>query len=188
MDVQQIKVTRDEARVLYRKYKEHAHYSTPLDREIQRAYQLIAQGRLVIDAVQAVKDAGVDLQGRPKLALVRADAKMCYWDPLWSGRAGTFQMDEWPRGHRGRQLVVRDWPAIPAKTARQQAVVPLIPVEHRPKRGLANYHVLFEAVWEKAPPVDPMLLRRIGKSDLWVVLAQWDLTEVERAVLKSRMN
>jgi hypothetical protein len=57
----------------------------------------------------------------------------------------------------------------------------------RPRRGLENYNVLWEAVWQPAPPVDPMLLRRIGEADLWVVVAAWELTEVERAALAARI-
>ena len=62
-----------------------------------------------------------------------------------------------------------------------------MPVDIRPKRGIENYHVLFEAIWQPVPPVDPMLVRRLGEADLWVVVAAWDLTEVERTVLASRM-
>ena len=31
-------------------------------------------------------------------------------------------------------------------------------------------------------------LRRIGKADLWLVVAQWDLTEVEKAALSTRVG
>lgn len=65
--------------------------------------------------------------------------------------------------------------------------MPLILIEHRPKRGLANYHVLWEAEWPKVPPVHPILLRRIGVADLWVVSAAWDLIPVEQAALAARM-
>jgi hypothetical protein len=68
-----------------------------------------------------------------------------------------------------------------------EATVPLIPIQHRPRRGLANYHVLWEAEWKKAVPVDPFLLRRVGKADLWAVVAMWDLSEVERAALATRL-
>lgn len=37
-------------------------------------------------------------------------------------------------------------------------------------------------------PKDPYLLRRIGKGDMWLVVAAWDLTEVERAALATRLN
>jgi hypothetical protein len=68
-----------------------------------------------------------------------------------------------------------------------EAIVPIVPLGERPKRALANYHILWEAEWTKAVPIDPFLLRRIGKSDMWLVLAMWDLTEVERAALTARL-
>ena len=40
-----------------------------------------------------------------------------------------------------------------------------------------------QANWESAPR-DPYLLRRITQ-DLFVVLAQWELTETERFVMES---
>jgi hypothetical protein len=84
----------------------------------------------------------------------------------------------WPRG---------SFTNVPKDVWHAQAQVPLVPLAYRPKRGLQNYHVLFEAVWSKAPPLDPFLLRRIGKSDLWVVVAMWELSEVERGALATRM-
>jgi hypothetical protein len=32
-----------------------------------------------------------------------------------------------------------------------------------------------------------MLLRRIGKGDLWLVVASWNLTAVEKAALATRL-
>jgi hypothetical protein len=58
----------------------------------------------------------------------------------------------------------------------------------RPKRGLANYHILFEAEWSFVAPKDPLLLRRAGKGDLWIVCAAWELTEIERAALTARIQ
>src|ERR1700756_956299 len=75
MDVQNVVMTRSEARDLYRKYKDHKHYSTPVDREVQRCYQLLAQGRLVIKALESIKVAWLNAQGLPKLAIAPADAK-----------------------------------------------------------------------------------------------------------------
>lgn len=63
--------------------------------------------------------------------------------------------------------------------------MPTIPPKLRPKRGqLGLYHLLFEAEWglDPDPPVDPALVRHLG-GDLYAVLAVWDLTDVERAVL-----
>lgn len=68
-----------------------------------------------------------------------------------------------------------------------QATLPLIPLHLRPQRALANYHILWEAEWTRIPPRDPYLLRRIGNADLWLVVAHWDLTEVERGALATRV-
>ena len=67
-------------------------------------------------------------------------------------------------------------------------MVPIVPLHLRPKRGLQNYYTLWEAEWGPIVPKDPMLLRPIGKGDMWLVVAAWDLTEVERAALSTRLN
>lgn len=186
MNVERIRVDRKKARDLYRKYKEHQHYSAPIDCEIQRAYQLIAQGRVVIKALESIRVAGLGDDKLPRLAICRADQRTV---ELRMGNDGsaTFESPGRHRGARGQRISLpaasftrRDW-------VRSEAQVPLVPVHLRPKRGLANYHILWEAIWSKVPPRDPYLLRRIG-GDLWLVVAAWDLTEVERAVMATRVS
>ena len=63
-----------------------------------------------------------------------------------------------------------------------KAVVPSIPPRLRPKIAYSNLHILWEAEWETVP-TDPMLLRHLDGA-LYVVLAVWDLTDLEKAVLK----
>lgn len=196
MQTHNVVMERKEALTLFRKYKEHKHYSTPIDREVQRAYQLISQGRLVIKALQSIVDAGLDADGHPKLAIAPADAErvVCRIE-----RNGSCVMDSrtaqtWKR-HGERFISERAyvaWPRdtfsnVPKDVWNAQAQVPMIPLHLKPQRALPNYHILFEAVWTKAPPLDPLLLRRIGKADLWVVCAAWDLTEVERGALATRV-
>jgi hypothetical protein len=84
---------------------------------------------------------------------------------------------------------LKTWGNTRERTSRSdhEAMVPMIPAHLKPRRGLANYHILWEAEWERVPPRDPYLLRRIGKADLWLVVAHWDLTEVERAALSTRV-
>jgi hypothetical protein len=67
-----------------------------------------------------------------------------------------------------------------------KAQVPMIPPRHKPAGHLRAYRVLFEAVWERRPPVDPMLLRHVG-GPFYVVVAQWDLSPLEQAVLRARL-
>lgn len=203
MDTEKVYLDRGEAARLYQAYKSHANYSSPIDWECQRAYQLLAKGRLVIKALESVKAAGVNVEGLPKLALGRATAKVCFLERFANGRA---VMTTTPRTHRPAKSNTFDWVEDSFEFAphtfdsyqwsggrsrhtrsNHQAQVPLVPIHLRPKRGLANYHILWEALWEPSPPRDPFLLRRIGNADLWLVVAQWDLTEVERAALATRI-
>lgn len=194
METANIELDRDQARDLYRKYKAHLHYSTPIDYEIMRTYQLIAQGRVVIKALESVKAAGLNAAGLPKLALCRADKTGCRFRLEGDGSA-VMHADDANIGWRSPQTssVVLRFPAgsFPRGANHRwggRALLPSIPLHLRPKRGLANYHILWEAEWTRVPPADPYLLRRIGKADLWLVVAAWDLTEVERAALSTRMS
>lgn len=192
MNVEKIKIDRATAREHYRRYKEHVHWSAPMDDEIRRTYQLIAQGRVVIRAIESIKAAGLGDDTFPRLAIVRADAAHCFLDIKEDGAAIFSMSNSWRTQHHKRRRIVMPSGTFPAmergwRRTAAKAIVPLIPLNLRPKRGLANYHILWEADW-KAIPRDPMLLRRIGKGDLWLVVAAWDLTEVERAVLASRVS
>lgn len=68
---------------------------------------------------------------------------------------------------------------------RIRAMAPNIPPGLRPAHHLRNYHLLWEAEWQldrSVPPGDPALLKQLG-GDLYAVLAVWDLTPIEQAVL-----
>jgi hypothetical protein len=190
MDTQAITVDRAEAAEMFRKYKEHQLYSTPIDLEIQRLYDAIAKGKVVIQALASITAAGLGPDGLPKLAIVRADAKDCHLYLRHDGGA-RFSANDWQPDRNRRTYVDMPAGSFPLDSSRRYthhaAMTPLVPIHLRPKRGLANYHVLFEAEWSRVVPRDPMLLRRVGHSDLWIVCAAWDLTEVERAVLAGHL-
>ena len=54
-----------------------------------------------------------------------------------------------------------------------------------PTGKLDNYYILFEVVqWDDVPvAADPYLLKRIN-ANAFVVLAEWDVTVVEQAVMR----
>jgi hypothetical protein len=198
-----VEIARKRARDLYRAYKGHAHHSKPVDDECRRAYQLLAQGRLIIKAIESVGLAGVKTEGAdagfPKLALCRADALSCKINMNQNGSATMHAGDTEPRSrerwgsgiYQSRNVFsfpIGTFTQTKQQRWRGEALLPTPPVHLRPKRGLANYHVLWEAEWTKSVPHDPMLLRRIGRADLWLVVASWELTEVERAVLSTRIS
>lgn len=198
METTHVVVNRDEAEALYRKYKEHKAYSSPIDWEIQRTYQLLAKGKTVIKALDSIAKAGVDEKHLPKLAIASATAKACYLERSTNGSCIMKSSENW-RSKEGVQWNTGTFTFPPetfpltwdrknrANRSSHVATLPIIPAYLRPKRGLANYHVLWEAEWQPLPPRDPYLLRRIGKADLWLVVAHWDLTEVERAALATRV-
>ena len=68
------------------------------------------------------------------------------------------------------------------------ATTPLVPPRIRPSNNLGNYHTLWEVEeggWEEVPqpPADPILLSHLGMG-MYKVIAQWDLTELERKILE----
>lgn len=200
MHTELIQVPRAEAAVLYRKYKEHQAYSEPIDWEVQRTYQLLAQGKVIIKAIESIKQAGLNREFLPKLALAPADAKECRLTRYRDGQMVMSPHLEWSRKQKGNLSFNANTFVFPAESfpmswdnkhrtnrSEHKSLLPPVPVHLRPKRGLQNYHVLWEAEWQRIPPRDPYLLRRIGKADLWLVVAHWDLTEVERATLSTRV-
>jgi hypothetical protein len=184
MKVERLKMDQEKARELWRKYQAHLAGQTKADQEIAAVYKRLAQGRTVIRALESIRSAGVTEEGYPRLAIARADEKQI-------GVRLAPNKTEWeftpgyPIRSRSRVLTVTDVP--PGKDyARILSDVPLIPIHLRPKHNLAGYHVLFEADWREYP-IDPYLLRRFG-ADAWLVVAAWDLTTVERAVMANRIS
>lgn len=188
MDVDKLQMDQDQARELYRAYRDAKAPKTANDRAIASIYKRIAQGKLVIRALASITAAGLDAAGLPKLAITRADLPKVVCVPR--GDEVTFNGANW-RGTVGSHAKDRSFtipmPGSSWHTNRRQADVPLIPVQMRPmKSALKNYHILWEADWN-AYPVDPYLLRRFG-TDAWLVVAAWELTDIERAVMSSRLN
>lgn len=182
-------IDRDEARCMWRKYQEHRAYQSPHDEEIAAIYKRIAQGKTVIRALESIRAAGLNDDGHPKLAIARADQSRCYWHADRNRCVFSSERSAWTatRSNASKSKHIHmDWEGINT-TRGPEATVPLIPVHLRPRRGLQNYHILWEAEWTKRYPVDPYLLRRFG-GDAWLVVAAWDLTDVERAVMSSRVR
>lgn len=175
-------VTASQARELWRKYEGHREGFTQQDREIAAIYKRLAQGKTVIRAIASIEAAGLGPDGLPLLALARADEQRIEWS-AGSGY-GEFR-PSWNCRSRARRIRI-PWKGLTSSNHDGRAIVPIIPVHLRPKRGLANYHILWEADWQRIPK-DPYLLRRFG-GDAWLVVAAWDLTDVEQAVMSSRMK
>jgi hypothetical protein len=199
MDLPKIDLDPDQADTLYREYLAARHYSRPIDDEIRRVYREISKGGVVIRALDAIREAGVNAQGLPKLAIVRADREVCFLSIGSDGRAAFAGTERHlRRGNWGRKPasdMAFEFPegTFPARRQHRswdthRAIAPLIPLKLRPKKGLEKYHILWEAEWTPHAPADPVLLRRLGAGDMWLVVAAWDLTPVEQAALTARIH
>lgn len=192
MNLPTIEVTEEEAAAKLAEYEEALqHERTAEDEAIAQAYRAAKRGLQVIRLSQAVAMGGFFDDGLPHIAISRADATQCIVS--WTGDNLVFSDDgRWRHealvGAHHVRVPMRDT-GVPAVRSwkRGLAPVPLVPPKQRPKRyRLHRCHILWEVdAWNMIPAKDPALLRHI-RGDLWAVLAVWDLTELERAVLSQR--
>lgn len=201
MKLATITVTPEEAKAKLAEYTEAVRKGrSPLDESLARAYRAARSGLPVIRMTETVRLGGWFENGMPKIAVVRAEdprqiparSPMCY--VRWVGSHLVYADRDDINANRGalvgahsvRVPVTRP----PAKRGgwwtSAETIVPLIPPQHRPLRHMLRHcHLLWEVEsWTRIPPEDPALIRHI-RGDLWLVLATWDLTELERAVLAS---
>lgn len=179
-------VTRAHAAGALKEYKQHRDVYDKRDWEIERIYRAISKGKTVISVKDAIRNGGLDERGLPRLAVMRADQPVCICERHYSDNM-ILRADV--RSKAAEWYFEIPWPNRPPTRDWSNAVarLPRIPPQHRPASGeLAKYHLLWEANWQDIPR-DPYLLRRIGK-DAWVVLAAWDLTDVEVSVLRAHQQ
>lgn len=184
MNVQPLAVTQDQAILAVKEYKAARGRFDKLDWEIERIYRAISKGRVVISLRDAIVRGGIDLLGRPRLAIMRADQAFVQCD-IWHSDRVIFTNEH--RSKAAEWHFEIPWPnrAKYSKDWNLRALLPRIPPQYRPEPDkLSGYHILWEADWT-AIPRDPYLLKRIGK-DAFVVVAAWDLSEVELSVLRAR--
>jgi hypothetical protein len=211
MDMATISVTEDEAKAALEQYREAMKASAQKevreltdrarerrraiaaqDQAIVKGYELIAKHKTVILLRATLVAGGEDEHHRPKLAIARADERAIDMTRWPSGRVDFNGTNDW----REKDYAEKPWNSNrdksfmelfgPVDFGRQgqvsaTAILPHIPPGLRPD-ALERYHVLWEADWQRKMPIDPALLRHL-RGDLYAVIATWDLTELERAVL-----
>jgi hypothetical protein len=185
------------------KYAEARREYEALDRAVMRGYREIAKGHALLKLSDALRHGGVeerrwegdwwqqdryvrrDFAGTfPRLAVCRADARHVFCSGVQSDGTVIFRADEqWSRRKADEVRVEKAFDAPENHAARfHRAIVPTIPPPLRPAHKLSGYHILWEAEWDLSAPVDPMLLKHLG-GELYAVLAVWNLSELEQAVL-----
>lgn len=197
-----ISMPKHEARDRFDEYIEALRDRQPTaeDTATLLGYKALADGKDLIDLFKVFRESEGDHKHRPRLAVGRA-----HWTHVAVSRtehgSAIFQqastLTEWIdinrrcAWHRRIRFPVGTLHASarPTDSDRYQflrAIVPTIPPKLRPRRALHKYVILWEAEWQLVP-TDPLLLRHIA-GPLYAILASWDLTELERAVLSGRLE
>jgi len=196
MNIDKITMPQDEARRAFLDYK-HAVEARHNDEDvaIMKGYKALAEGSALLDLRSAFRATGLDAKGMPRIAVCRADFKWCWFSFVDTARGTfigtndttTFGGNLKAHGYNSVKLPEGVLAKPAGSWPRARALLPSVPPQFRPKHHLRNYHIMWEAEWQPVPPTDPLLLKHLGGT-LYVVLAQWDLTEVERAVLANRIS
>lgn len=169
---------------------------TAEDDAIRAGYRAAARGLPIIDLPATIAAGGRFPNGLPRLAVVRANATECWVrvSSTWRNEHDVITYCD-QANDRGRAAVSKHRVSVRAphvgalETWGGHTIVPLIPPQFRPGRyRLHLFHILWEVEkWDPTPPVDPALLRHI-RGNLWSVVATWDLSPLERAVLSARSS
>lgn len=171
------------------------------DNELLVAYRALYHGQRILNLYTVMHTAGVRPGTHfPVLAIAKANTETVYLHVnRWHDNV-SFSDDRWraqkrdvrvPRDRFPAEMWNTDWrtqqklQGFPVKAA-----VPAVPPHLRPS-NLGDYYILWEVpAWEPVDrtmtaPGDPFLLKRLSDS-LFAVVAVWDLTPVEQAILEGR--
>jgi hypothetical protein len=199
MTVATIVMAPEEARARLQEYRAGVHRKADAEWEQAAvAYERLAQGTPLVVLSQVIADSLCDVKGRPLLAIARADRKQVECTLGGSGNRVTFdtqipkyrQRDAGRKGLQFTYELTRPAVGVPLWT-RGYALVPMVPPNVLQRRQLRDHFVLWDVVaWADSrigakPPVDPYLLERVA-DDLYAIVGEWDLTEVEQAVMRDR--
>lgn len=206
MNVPMIEVDKAEARVRLKALRANMHATADSEyKALEKFYVQAGQGRKVVDLDKAFIAAPIDAKGRPLLAVARAHAAECMM--RWNKQETEIQFfsyvkeRSWTRPFRDylRVDMGRLMPAQRNAEGRPTedpwcidgwALLPTVPPEVRAKfRSLNGYHILWEVPqWAKRShmkvPRDPFLLRHVV-GNLYAVMAEWEITEIERQVFEA---
>jgi len=175
--------------------------------DYQKLYGHLRHGKKVIDVYESFEKAGLNEEGHPKLAIVRADSKIVVCRERVDGSVKYYHDNEGKRtiqrirwsyyGDKDDITLPRgtfEWKKNESGYAQYsdvQTIVPVIPAKilvNEVKVLLKNFHILWEVEeWKPVAPRDPILLRRLTPN-LFGVLATWNLTKLERAVIRGRIQ
>lgn len=161
---------------------------------LESGYAALAEGTPLINLQESIVQAGLHSDHRPKLAVARADRRQV----KVSWRGGSFHFNALKNHYQTNyvgDLVIRVPFPIPAGVnawnVEGYALAPMVPPDVRPAGSLKEFFTLWEVeAWADRsllarPDYDPLLLKHIA-GDLYAVIAAWNLTPLEQAVMAGR--
>lgn len=174
------------------------------------SYREMAKGQRLVNVAGAMTQAGFDLKEKlPKLAIAAANWSVCHlshgygqlvfssnaspssrWNKNTRRHAYVAPAISFPESHFAAEITNARWrqeQQLPRlERSGIKTIVPTVPAHLRPEGDLSRYTILWEARWQvhQAPP-DPLLLRHVA-GFMYSVCAQWDLTQIEKAILEGR--
>lgn len=202
----------EQAKAKLKAYRSNIHKDTEqVYAECAEAYEALAAGTPLIELTTAIREGGFDDKMRPRIAVGPADRSEVRF--TWSGNETSALFDAaFKTSHRGSPRLrrrinmgrqhgqVRNWKdgngqiQTYVSTVDGYALIPMVPADVRPATGqLRDWYVLWEVQeWADKPhtappPRDPYLIKHIG-GDLYAVLAEWDLTDLERAIMQRQIT
>lgn len=205
MELALITMSKVEARTKLSEYRKALHKRADAEWDAAaKGYEQLAIGRALFCLSDVIRNGGLDDDWRPRLAIGRADwreinflwrggssvASFCKSSSRWSSRTVRGEVRDLPMGQVNER---RSEDRAYRRDVDVFAPVPMVPAEvaNSVRFDRTKTHILWEVEqWsEKSmlapPPRDPYLVQHLG-GDLWAILAQWDLTELERAVMAGR--
>lgn len=203
MNAPTITMPREEAQQKLDAYRESVRRRHDEEHEsLVKAYESLAEGTPLISLQEAIQSAGFDERMRPKLAIARADRTQVKF--TWSSMS-TFGVFDTRRNTMWSDTLIvmanlgrmhgQRTPTGYRIEIQAYALVPMIPAEvrNRMKGKVSEYLILWEVEeWSDdplraEPDRDPLLLKHIA-GDLYAVLDSWDLTDIERLVMRGRRS
>lgn len=205
MDVQTITMNPHEAQRRLHQYRKSLHHSADMEYAAAVAgYEALAGGTPVLQLRPTIRNAPRDEKGRPRIAVARADRHYLHfrWARFDSTASfSTLSSDQfWDYRRRnpdGLLLLDVNMGDQAREYTNGYALVPMVPPEAVAAAGgrsqLRHHLVVWEVEeWSDtplnvAPDRDPLLVKVIH-GDLCAVVAEWDLTELERAIMAGRVG
>lgn len=195
MNVQSITMDPEEAAAQLEGYVKMLRRRADAEYEqVKGGLEQLAAGHALLDLGDTIRNAPVDSKGRPRLAIARSDRRqvMAYG---WGTNVDFITRWRGPGSESPTTRIRVDVgrPTNPMPSG--YALVPLVPPPGLRLAGgftgLRKHFTLFEVeAWSDAPRLaqpdrDPYLLRHVA-GELYAVIYEWDLTELERAVMAGR--